>query len=125
MAGGGDKTEKATPKKRDDARKKGQVAKSMDLNGAVVLLAALLALSAFAPGMLRRISEATRQLLMWTAQPEIVGPRRPRQGVLHRRVRVVVLAGPDRRRVPGRPACSISIAQVGFKPSRGRAQAAR
>ena len=31
-----DKTEKATPKKRDEARKKGQVAKSPDLNGAVV-----------------------------------------------------------------------------------------
>ena len=51
-----DKTEKATPKKRDDARKKGQVARSMDLNGAVVLLAALLALSAFAPGMMRRMT---------------------------------------------------------------------
>ncbi len=34
-----DKTEKATPKKRDEARKKGQVARSQDLNGAVVLLA--------------------------------------------------------------------------------------
>src|ERR687889_108848 len=39
MAGGGahDKTEKATPKKREDARKKGQVAKSADLNGASVV----------------------------------------------------------------------------------------
>ena len=40
-----DKTEKATPKKKDDARKKGQVAKSMDVNGAAILLAGLLALS--------------------------------------------------------------------------------
>ena len=38
------KTEKATPKKRDDARKKGQVARSIDVNGAAVLLAGLLAL---------------------------------------------------------------------------------
>ncbi len=37
-----DKTEKATPKKQEEARKKGQVAKSMDLNGAVVLLALIL-----------------------------------------------------------------------------------
>jgi hypothetical protein len=29
-----DKTEKATPKKREEARKKGQVARSPDLNGA-------------------------------------------------------------------------------------------
>ncbi len=34
----GEKTEKATPKKRQDSRKKGQVAKSQDLNTAIVLL---------------------------------------------------------------------------------------
>ncbi|KAB7668653.1 flagellar biosynthesis protein FlhB [Bacillus sp. B1-b2] len=34
----GEKTEKATPKKRQDTRKKGQVAKSQDVNTAVVLL---------------------------------------------------------------------------------------
>lgn len=35
----GDKTEKATPKKRSDARKKGQVIKSQDVTSAFVLLA--------------------------------------------------------------------------------------
>ena len=35
----GEKTEKATPKKRQDARKKGQTAKSQDINTAVGLLA--------------------------------------------------------------------------------------
>ncbi|WML43717.1 flagellar biosynthesis protein FlhB [Neobacillus sp. PS3-40] len=35
----GEKTEKATPKKRQEARKKGQTAKSQDINTAVVLLA--------------------------------------------------------------------------------------
>ncbi|HWJ80392.1 MAG TPA: flagellar biosynthesis protein FlhB [Niallia sp.] len=34
----GEKTEKATPKKRQDTRKKGQVAKSQEINTAVVLL---------------------------------------------------------------------------------------
>jgi flagellar biosynthetic protein FlhB len=34
----GEKTERATPKKREDARKKGQTAKSQDINTAVVLL---------------------------------------------------------------------------------------
>ncbi|HYK74486.1 MAG TPA: flagellar biosynthesis protein FlhB [Pseudoneobacillus sp.] len=38
----GEKTEKATPKKRQDARKKGQVAKSQDLNTAVLLIAIFL-----------------------------------------------------------------------------------
>jgi len=35
----GEKTEKATPKKREDSRKKGQVAKSQDINVAIGLLA--------------------------------------------------------------------------------------
>jgi flagellar biosynthetic protein FlhB len=73
MASGGDRTEKATPKKRLEARQKGQVARSMDLNGAVVLLASLLALSTFAPAMYHRMADASRQLLLWTAQPDVVG----------------------------------------------------
>jgi flagellar biosynthesis protein FlhB len=77
MAGGGDKTEKATPKKREDARKKGQVAKSTDLNGAIVLLAALLALTVFAPKMYHRIADATREILAYVAQPDVVA----REGV--------------------------------------------
>lgn len=41
----GEKTEKATPKKREDAKKKGQVAKSQDINTAVVLLGVFFFLS--------------------------------------------------------------------------------
>ncbi|MFC4103551.1 flagellar biosynthesis protein FlhB [Paenibacillus xanthanilyticus] len=40
----GEKTEKATPKKRQEARKKGQVAKSQELPGALILLFSLLCL---------------------------------------------------------------------------------
>ena len=36
---GGQKTEPATAKKLNDARKKGQVAKSQDLTGSIILLA--------------------------------------------------------------------------------------
>ena len=43
----GEKTEKATPKKRQDARKKGQVAKSMELTSAFILLCVLLMLSLY------------------------------------------------------------------------------
>ncbi len=38
----GEKTEKATPKRREEARKKGQFAKSIELNTAVLLFAALI-----------------------------------------------------------------------------------
>ncbi|OSS42589.1 Flagellar biosynthesis protein FlhB [Desulfurella amilsii] len=38
----GEKTEKATPKRREESRKKGQVAKSIELNSAVLLFVALI-----------------------------------------------------------------------------------
>lgn len=45
MSQQGDRTEKATPKRREDARRKGQIARSGDLPGALGFLAALLTLS--------------------------------------------------------------------------------
>jgi flagellar biosynthesis protein FlhB len=51
----GEKTEKATPKKRQDARKKGQVAKSQDINTGVLLLFVFLFLWFGAGAMLQRI----------------------------------------------------------------------
>ncbi|PLS16691.1 flagellar biosynthesis protein FlhB [Bacillus sp. M6-12] len=48
----GEKTEKATPKKRQDARKKGQVAKSQDINTAVTLLCIFMLLMYTGPSML-------------------------------------------------------------------------
>jgi flagellar biosynthesis protein FlhB len=47
----GEKTEKATPKKRQDARKKGQVLKSQDVTAAFLLLVTFLFLMFFAPYM--------------------------------------------------------------------------
>src|SRR4051812_18684378 len=77
MAGssGQDKTEKATPKKKEESRKKGQVAKSADLNGAVVLLAGLLALSAFGPGIYHKLHDSMRETLALIATPEVVDAR--------------------------------------------------
>ncbi|MFC5558075.1 flagellar biosynthesis protein FlhB [Ureibacillus thermophilus] len=49
----GEKTEKATPKKRRDARKKGQVVKSQDLSAAILLLVLFLFLIFMAPIMFK------------------------------------------------------------------------
>ncbi|WP_423410040.1 flagellar biosynthesis protein FlhB [Heyndrickxia sp. MSNUG] len=59
----GEKTEKATPKKKQDARKKGQVAKSQDVNTAVVLLAVFLFLMFFGKTMTERMIGVLRQAL--------------------------------------------------------------
>jgi flagellar biosynthesis protein FlhB len=113
---GHDRTEKATPKKRADARRKGQVAKSADLNGAVVLLAALLALSAFGPALLERVSDLTRRILHLIATPSVV----EREGigtVMSEAGTATLLAV-----APIAFACLVagvlaSVVQVGFKPS--------
>jgi flagellar biosynthetic protein FlhB len=46
-AGGEDRTEKATPRKRSDARKKGQVLQSREISSAMVLLFVFIALRVF------------------------------------------------------------------------------
>lgn len=61
--GGGEKTEKATPKKRAEAREKGQVAKSTDLSGALILLAGILALGWAGPAMVERMTGVMRSSL--------------------------------------------------------------
>jgi flagellar biosynthetic protein FlhB len=72
---GGDRTEKATPKRQEEARKKGQVAKSADLNGAVVMLAGLLALSAFGPAMFHQLRDSMQETLGLISTPDVLdGP---------------------------------------------------
>lgn len=71
-SGSGDKTEKATPKRRADARKEGQVARSQDINGAVVLLASLMVLAAMAPKMMQSLKAMMSNTLMAIKTPEVV-----------------------------------------------------
>src|SRR5436190_14041613 len=72
MSGGGEKTEAPTPKRLDEARKKGQVAKSNDLNADVVMLAGLTALGSFGPGMVAQIRIVMTTTLEQTADPSVV-----------------------------------------------------
>jgi flagellar biosynthetic protein FlhB len=112
------RTEKATPKRRDEARKKGQVARSADVNGAVVLMASMLALSAFGPGMWERIATATREMLVLTTSPDVVS----RDGIgelLATTGQVTALAVAPVAVVCALAGLVASVAQVGFKPSPG------
>jgi flagellar biosynthetic protein FlhB len=71
----GDKTEKATPKKRREARQKGQVARSTDLQGAVVLLAGIVALGSAGPGMVQRMADVMRSGIAQMSSPEVVSKK--------------------------------------------------
>jgi len=65
----GEKTEKATPKKRQDARKKGQVAKSQDVSAALMLFFVFLLLL-FLGGLLKEqmlamIIQTIKEYMLW------------------------------------------------------------
>ena len=59
----GEKTESPTPRRRQEARNKGQIAKSNDLNSAVLLLGGLLGLKFFGPMMLASLYSTMRSNL--------------------------------------------------------------
>ena len=113
---GHDKTEKATPKKRDEARKKGSVARSMELNGAVVLMAALMVLPVAAPPLLRQIVVSAQRSLALISDPSLVSE----QGIWTLGARIFLPAA--LAMAPIAFAClvagvAINVLQVGWKPS--------
>jgi flagellar biosynthetic protein FlhB len=65
-----DRTEKATPKHRKRARDKGQVARSPDLSGSLVLVAGLAVLSITGPAIAATGAASFRQILGEIAHPE-------------------------------------------------------
>ncbi len=67
-----DRTEKATPKHRGEARKKGQVAKSTDLNSAVVLTVGLIVIVATGPAFANSVADYMRSTLALIAKPGTV-----------------------------------------------------
>jgi len=60
---GGEKTEAPTPKRREEAREQGSVARSPDLNAAVVLLGALLLLHWYGGGLFQALQTVVQHML--------------------------------------------------------------
>lgn len=63
MSGGSDKTEKPTPRRLSEARKKGQVAKSTDLNSAIVLGGVALILAMYGAYFFEYLMRIAREML--------------------------------------------------------------
>ncbi|HEX2944698.1 MAG TPA: flagellar biosynthesis protein FlhB [Clostridia bacterium] len=68
-AGGQDKTEKATPKKRREARKKGQVFQSREISSAMILLFVFIALRVYGKSIYTMITDYMKKVL--TEYPQI------------------------------------------------------
>src|SRR4051812_731680 len=114
----GDKTEKATPKRRSEARKKGQVAKSADLNGALMLFAALFALSATAPHLVQTLENCLRETFALVSSPGVVD-HRGLGPLVSGQARAAGLAAAPVMLVCVMAALVVNAAQVGIKPHPG------
>jgi len=66
----GEKTEKPTPKKKQKAAQKGQLAMSPEINSVVVLLAVFLAVRAFTPYIIKEWTDLTSNLYKMSAVPQ-------------------------------------------------------
>ncbi|HEV3034762.1 MAG TPA: flagellar biosynthesis protein FlhB [Solirubrobacteraceae bacterium] len=112
-----DRTEKATPKHRQRAREKGQVARSPDLGGAVVVVAGLFALSLMGSQIVNASAASFREVFAAIANPGRATSAAGLSELMHSALSTVALAV-----APVAGACLLAglvggIAQVGFKPT--------
>ncbi len=117
MSAGADRTEKATPRRRDEARRKGQVAKSQDLNGAIGLLAGLLTISLLGPHIATVMEDSLRDGLTRISDPESLTTAAGLGALFSTTVRSVLLGvAPIALTCMGAGIVS-NLGQVGFKPA--------
>ncbi len=112
-----ERTEKATPKHRQRAREKGQVARSPDLSGSLVLIAGLLAISAMGPKIVEAGATTFRETLRDVANPAHATSAAGISELMHMALTTIGLAV-----APVAGACLLAgllggVAQVGFKPT--------
>ncbi|HTA16018.1 MAG TPA: EscU/YscU/HrcU family type III secretion system export apparatus switch protein [Solirubrobacteraceae bacterium] len=112
-----DRTEKATPKHRKRAREKGQVARSTDLGGSLVLIAGLFAISITGPAIVAAGAATFREILSEIARPGRATTAAGLSELMHSTLTTIALTvGPIAA------ACVVtgvlaSVAQVGLRPS--------
>lgn len=111
-----DKTEKATPKKRDEARKRGQVARSADLVGAAILIAALQVLSMTGPKIGARMQENMEWALRSAAHPQLISQEGIGEVLLFSMKEMGLMLAPILA-VCAIAAVIVNVAIVGWKPS--------
>lgn len=116
---GEDRTEKPTAKRRSEARKKGQVAKSPDFGSALVLGAGLLSLSWLGPATVQGAAEAMRAFFGDAAHPAEVSSAAGLNGLMH-----IVLSTMLKTVAPLAGVCVAvgilaNVVQVGFRPRFG------
>jgi flagellar biosynthesis protein FlhB len=88
-----DKTEPATPRRRREARQRGQVARSAEANSAIVLLVSLLTIRFAGPYMLERMGMVTSRYLSSFPKTDMT-PTSVQAGLVQLLLDMVVVLGP-------------------------------
>src|SRR5579862_9208709 len=112
-----ERTEKPTAKRKREARRKGQVAKSTDLNGGLVMAAAVFGLTAVAPAVVHGAGRAMTTVFAMVANPAASTSTTGLNALMH-----LVLTTMLSTVLPIAGICLgmgllANVAQVGFKPS--------
>jgi flagellar biosynthesis protein FlhB len=112
-----DRTEKATPKHRREARRRGQVAKSMDLTGAGVLIAGLVAVVAMAPAIVNGTGEEMQQTFALIARPASVVSGAGLSGLFHSTLSMLMRTVMPIAGICLTAGLLVNVAQVGLRPT--------
>jgi flagellar biosynthetic protein FlhB len=112
-----DKTEKATPKRRKETRKKGQVAKSTELNSALVLAGGLIALSSFGPAVVNGTAGFMRTALELISRPNEVSSAAGLNGLVHLVLNTLLSTAAPIAGICLGVGVLANVMQVGFRPS--------
>jgi flagellar biosynthetic protein FlhB len=112
-----DKTEKATPKRRTEARKKGQAAHSTDLTGALVLTAGLIAILALGPGVVSGASNVMRAAFQQIAHPNLVLSGAGLNGLFQLALQTMLSTAAPIAGICMAAGVGANVAQVGFRPT--------
>ena len=113
MSSAADRTEKATPKRRQEAQKKGQIARSIEVNTAVVLLATVAALAVFGPRMMTDLENVLRDGLITAGDPDNALRGSVGKVLRHNLMELARAGRADRARRDGAPACSRACCRCG------------
>lgn len=112
-----DKTEKATPKKRREARKNGQVAKSAEINGVIVLVAGLMSILFLGPKVVDGMASSMRAIFADIAKPHSITSAAGLSGLVSLVMHVMETTVLPIFGITVFAALLANVAQIGLRPS--------
>jgi flagellar biosynthesis protein FlhB len=112
-----DKTEKPTAKRKKEARRRGQVAKSQDLNAALILVAGLIAVVFLGPHVVSGVSSSMRSAFGEIAHPSMVTSGSGLNTIVHAALNTLLATAAPIAGICAAVALLSNVAQVGMRPS--------